>query len=128
LKNASDSIHKKGIGEYEIKSYVIGFILSILLTMAAYILVVEDLLSGWPLLLSISGLALLQTLVQVIFFLHLGSKVMPNWSITAFYFMVIIVIIVAVGSIWVMYHLDYRMMPIMDTETQMPVEKDKIQN
>lgn len=102
-------------------SYFVGFILSILLTLSSYFFVSNQIVEGWHLILAISGLALLQVIVQVVLFLHLGSKAMPSWSISAFFFMINIVLIIVIGSLWIMSHLDYNM-GMGDMEKKIPKE------
>lgn len=90
-------------------SYTIGFVASIFLTLFAYLLVVSGTLQGWTAIIGIMILALIQCFVQLIFFLNLGKTVGPRWKLAAFLFMLLIVIIVAGGSLWIMRDLDYRM-------------------
>lgn len=93
-----------------LKSYVIGFILSLVLTLASFLLVSEHLLPAWTLILTIVGLAVVQVVVQLLFFLHLGSDSKPYWNIIIFLFMLVIMAILVIGSLWIMYNLDYYMM------------------
>lgn len=99
--------------EGSFSSYTIGFVLSIALTLLAYFLVVNHVLVGEWLVISVMGLAILQALVQLLFFLHLGAESQPRWGFYTFIFMVVILVIIVVGSLWVMSNLDYRMMPAM---------------
>lgn len=88
--------------------YCVGFGLAVVLTLIAYLLVVNHWLSGVALLGTIIGLAVVQLLVQLVFFLHLGKKG-SRWNLTAFFFMLIILFIVVGGSLWIMYNLNYNM-------------------
>jgi len=90
--------------------YVTGFVLSISLTIAAYLMVVNHTLSKWQLVYAIAVLAFIQFLVQLIFFLHLGREMKPRWKLGVFLSMVLIVLIVVIGSLWIMDSLNYRMM------------------
>lgn len=92
-------------------SYITGFILSIFLTLAAYVTVVQHVLSGGQLVGVIIGLALVQFLVQLFFFLHLGRESRPRWKLFVLFFMILVVLILVLGSIWIMYNLNYRMTP-----------------
>lgn len=98
------------------KSYLLGFILSVVLTVAAYLVVTQHIGSGAVLVATIIGLASIQVLVQFIFFLHLGKESKPRWNVLIFLFMVLVVVIIVVGSMWIMYNLDYRMMSPMEME------------
>ncbi len=88
-----------------VANYVIGFVSSIILTLLAYTLVVNQVFSGWNLAYAIIGLALIQLIVQLRYFLHLGQESEPRWNLLLFDFMLIIVVIVVIGSIWIMQNL-----------------------
>jgi len=96
----------------EILRYGIGFVLAIALTLIAYFLVVNQVLTGAGLVGAIMGLAAVQLLVQLLFFLHFGSKQASDarWHQAAFYFMLIILIIIVGGSLWIMANMNYNMM------------------
>lgn len=94
-----------------LRFYVIGFILCLLLTFASYLIVSNHLLPRLALLLTLSGLGLIQAVVQLFFFLHLGKESHPKWHTWAFFSMVSVLVILTVGSLWIMYNLNYRMMP-----------------
>jgi cytochrome o ubiquinol oxidase operon protein cyoD len=91
------------------KSYILGFVLSILLTLAAYFIVVNRLLTGWDLMLVVAILALIQFCVQLIFFLHLDHEKGPRWNFTVFLSTIGVVLIVIIGSLWIMNNLNYHM-------------------
>lgn len=94
-----------------ITSYVVGFLLSIILTLAAYICVTLHLFQSSALLVVIFFLAFVQLAVQLLFFLHLGREKNPRWNL---FFMVStlgIVLLVVVASIWIMNNLNYNMSP-----------------
>lgn len=93
------------------KKYLIGFLLCVALTLAAYFPVVERMFSTETLLYLIIGLALVQAGVQLVCFLNLGRESDSHWNVTIFVFAVIVVLMVVLGSLWIMYHLDYRLMP-----------------
>ena len=93
------------------KSFVIGFIISIALTLAAYVAVVNKVLSGDILVTFILFLAFVQLVVQLLFFLHLGREPKPRWNLQVFLVAFSIIFVVVVGSIWIMHHLNYNMLP-----------------
>jgi cytochrome o ubiquinol oxidase operon protein cyoD len=95
------------------KSYLIGFILSIVLTLVAFSVVTDPGLyhMGYGAIVpAIIILAIIQLLVQLIFFMHLASENGPRWKLAVLLSTVGIVLIVVVGSIWIMNHLNYNMM------------------
>ncbi len=99
------------------KSYLVGFFLSILLTLSAYFAVVNHHFPKTLLLLVIVGSGTLQMLVQFIFFLHLGKESKPRWNMMVFLFMALVAIILVIGSLWIMYHLDYQLMDMHSMHT-----------
>ena len=105
------------VGQGSLMSYTTGFISSVILTLAAYQLVVNQVLAGWALIFTILGLATVQLAVQLLFFLHLGRESKPRWNFLVFAFMVIVVVIVAGGSLWIMKNLNYRTMTPTETNT-----------
>ena len=98
-------------GTYQ--SYVLGFILSIVLTLASYFAVTTHSFSVSATYIIISLLALLQLFVQLVFFLHISSEEKPRWNLTSFAFTVLVTVILAGGSLWVMYNMNINMMPSM---------------
>lgn len=88
--------------------YVTGFVLSLILTLAAYMLVANHLLAGYWLIGCIAVLAVAQFVVQMLFFLHLADEQKPRWNLMSFMFALLVVVIVVFGSVWIMYYLDYH--------------------
>jgi cytochrome o ubiquinol oxidase operon protein cyoD len=93
-----------------LKSYIIGFILSILLTIVPYVLVVNHILSSDAIIVSIVILAVLQLLVQLIFFLHLSAHPEHRSTLLSFIFTVIVLFILVAGTLWIMYNMNVNMM------------------
>jgi cytochrome o ubiquinol oxidase subunit IV len=97
-----------------LKSYAIGFLLSVLLTAIPFWLVMGKVFDkSSTTTLVILGFAAVQIVVHMIYFLHMNTKSEGGWSILALIFTVVLVVIVLSGSIWVMYHLNHNMMPGM---------------
>jgi cytochrome o ubiquinol oxidase subunit IV len=93
-------------------SYVIGFILSLVFTIIPYYLVVEKVVSGNALVATIMGFAVLQMIVQIVFFLHIGREKSPHWQLMFFVSTIGIIFVVVGGSLWIMTHLHYNMTPV----------------
>ena len=92
--------------------YVTGFILSVILTAIPFWLVMGKVVdrpgvTGAILL----GLAAVQIVVHMVYFLHMNAKSEGGWSLLALIFTVVLVVIALSGSLWVMYHLNTNMMP-----------------
>ncbi len=100
----------KSHGEHgSTKSYVIGFLLSLLFTVIPYSLVIKQTVSGNTLLATILGFAVLQMIIQITFFLHLGRGPKPKWNLFFFISTVGIILVVVGGSIMIINNLHYNM-------------------
>ena len=95
--------------EGSIVSYVVGFMLALILTVIPYYLVVHQIVTGNVLLGTILVFALAQMLVQITFFLHIGSGPKPNWNLFFFGSTVAIIMVVVGGSIVIISNLNYNM-------------------
>jgi len=89
-------------------SYFVGFGLSIATTLLAYFFVVNELLPKEMLIYVVMAIAVVQLVVQLVFFLHLGRG--NRWKVATFAFAAIVVLVVVIGSLWIMHNLDYNMM------------------
>lgn len=108
LKNANTQPHND---HGTVRSYVTGFILSLLFTFTPYYMVVNQTVKGSFLLASIMGFAVLQLIIQVVFFLHLGRGPKPKWNLYFFISTVGIILIVVGGSVFIINNLIYNMLP-----------------
>ena len=94
------------------KSYMIGFVLSVILTAIPFALVMTGVLPKQATALLVMGFAVVQIVVHMVYFLHMNSKSEGGWTMLALIFTVIVVVIALSGSLWVMYHLNNNMMPM----------------
>lgn len=110
-------------------SYFTGFMWSLLLTLAAFALVKMQLDAGGGayqakvLIGILAVLAIVQLVVQLVFFFHLGREAKPRLNTVSFLFMLMVVGIIAFGSLWIMYNLNYNMMG-KDVETYIQHEEN----
>jgi cytochrome o ubiquinol oxidase operon protein cyoD len=89
-------------------TYTLGFIISIGLTVIAFELVSKHYLAGSDLIIALLGLALIQLVVQLLYFLHMSEEPRPRWNFVVFISTVSVVFILVAGSIWIMRNLNYR--------------------
>lgn len=99
-----------GASHGSVKTYMTGFILSIILTVIPFWMVMSGSASKPVILGVILVTAVIQILVHLVCFLHMNTKSDEGWNMTAFIFTVIIIAILVVGSIWIMWNLNYNMM------------------
>lgn len=93
-------------------SYALGFMLSVVLTAASFAAVmVGGLVPHDAIVPIILVLAVVQMCVHVYFFLHLSAAPDQRWNVNAFLFAVMTVIILVIGSVWIMYNVNTNMTP-----------------
>jgi cytochrome o ubiquinol oxidase operon protein cyoD len=113
-------IHAAGHGHGSLRSYLVGFGLSVVLTAIPFWLVMSGVLdSRQATALTIMVFAAAQIVVHMMFFLHMSASSENGWTMMALIFTLVIVVITLSGSLWVMYHLNVNMMPGHDM-SQMP--------
>lgn len=118
----AQDVHDEPFIHVTLKGYLTGFVLSVILTAIPFWLVMNHVIANPSAAKFILlAFAAVQVVVHMIYFLHLNAKSEGGWTLLATVFTIIMVAIVLVGSIWVMYHMDYNMMPGMmhDSAKQM---------
>ena len=95
------------------KDYLIGFILAAVLTAIPFWIVIYDVFRNPKVgAVVILIFAFVQIVVHMVYFLHMNSKSEGGWTVLALIFTSVLVVITLTGSLWVMEHLDYNMMPM----------------
>jgi cytochrome o ubiquinol oxidase subunit IV len=84
------------------KMYIIGFILSILLTVVALELTLNHVMSVSSLIITILVLAALQIVVQLFFFMHITEGEGPKYHVWALMIGLLLTAVFVGGSIWIM--------------------------
>lgn len=97
------------MGFVRLKLRFFAFLFSILLTLAAFFLV-RSLPKSGALQVIIGILGLVQAWIQLFVFLHLGREPKPRWNLIVFLFTVMVTLILVIGSLWIMHHLNYNLM------------------
>lgn len=108
-----------------IARYLVGGVLAAILTLIVYLMVVQQWLHGTALALAVMGLAVVQFIVQLYTFLHFGADQKPRWKTWTFAFTMFAMIIVIVGSLWIMKNLNYRMMVGPDSMNDYMLDQNK---
>jgi len=99
-----------GASHGTVKTYMTGFILSIILTVIPFWMVMNGTASNATLVSVVVGMAVVQILVHLVCFLHMNTSSEDRWNLVAFVFTVLIIAIVVAGSIWIMWSLNNNMM------------------
>ena len=113
-RNAAQYVGGTVAGESHasVKSYLVGFVLSVILTAIPFGLVMDKGHYGFgvdTVLAAILVLAVVQVFVHVVYFLHMDRSAEQRWNVLAFSFTVMILAIVVAGSIWIMHNATTNM-------------------
>jgi cytochrome o ubiquinol oxidase operon protein cyoD len=109
--------HHDGADHGTKQSYMIGFILSVILTAIPFWLVMGEVITDKTVTtLILVAFAAVQVVVHMVYFLHMNTKSEGGWTFMSMVFTLIIVMITLVGSLWVMYNMNINMMPTMTME------------
>jgi cytochrome o ubiquinol oxidase operon protein cyoD len=95
--------------QHGLGSYLIGFVLAVVLSVIPFWLVATHALPPRHTLLVIGIAAVLQVLVHLRFFLHIDFATTPKENILALVFTAILIFIMVGGSFWIMFDLHTRM-------------------
>jgi cytochrome o ubiquinol oxidase subunit IV len=96
----------------ELSLRITGFIGSLILTFAAYFIILNPEFFHFDIrtaVIIIFTLALVQSLVQLIFFIDVWKEEGIRWNLVIFISTVSIIFIIIYFSIWIINHLNYNM-------------------
>jgi len=104
-----------------LKSYTMGFVLSVILTAIPFWLVMTKVFTNpSTTAIVILAFAAVQIVVHMVYFLHMNTKSENGWTMLALIFTIVLVVITLSGSMWVMYHLNQNMQPTLEQLKAMP--------
>ncbi|WP_337267179.1 cytochrome o ubiquinol oxidase subunit IV [Oryzifoliimicrobium ureilyticus] len=108
-----DAAHGHEASHGTMKSYMTGFVLSVILTAIPFWLVMGNVFSDASVTAAlVMALGAIQIVVHMIYFLHMNTRSEGGWTMMALIFTIVIVVIALAGSLWVMHHLNTNMMPM----------------
>lgn len=125
MSSASDTtidpaLHSHGDthGHGSRRSYLVGFLLSVVLTAIPFWLVMARPVESLGVTAAlVIAFAVIQIVVHTVSFLHVNTQGEGGWTLIAYIFTAVILLITIAGSLWIMYHLNTNMMPGMMTGT-----------
>jgi cytochrome o ubiquinol oxidase subunit IV len=104
-----------------LQSYLIGFGLSVVLTVIPFWLIMAHVIANKAVAaITIMGFAAVQIVVHIIYFLHVNFRSERGWTFLTLMFTAIVLFITLSGSLWVMFHLTQNMAPTDAVMRQMP--------
>jgi cytochrome o ubiquinol oxidase subunit IV len=113
-----EPIHGREQTLWEFLVYTAGFVIAIILTAVSFWAADTSLLWGPGVPLGLAVLAIAQMGVHLVFFIHITTGPDNTNNVLALAFGVLIVIVVLIGSLWIMTDLNANMMsPPMPAET-----------
>ena len=94
------------MGHATFRGYMTGLVLAVILTAIPFWLVMGDVIdsSAWTITIIIT-LAAVQIVVHMVYFLHLDAKTESGWNLLSLIFTGMLLVIMLVGSLWIMFHL-----------------------
>lgn len=108
-----DLNHAESAG-FTVRTYVSGFLIASALTAIPFWIVMSGSIANRAVAgTAIAVLAAIQILVHTFAFLHVNAKAQGGWTLVAYVFTAVLVIITIGGSLWIMQHLNLNMMPGM---------------
>ncbi|MEM5387201.1 cytochrome o ubiquinol oxidase subunit IV [Paraburkholderia phymatum] len=106
----SHALHPEA-GHGGIGSYVVGFVLAVVLTAAAFGVVMQGWLPSSSAPLALAALAVVQIVVHLVFFLHMSvSTSGQRWNTLALAYTVLAAMFLVFGTVWVMNNVSMNMM------------------
>ncbi|WP_106477822.1 cytochrome o ubiquinol oxidase subunit IV [Phytohalomonas tamaricis] len=97
--------------QYELRTYILGYGLALILTLIPFALAAWGSLSRMTLWWVIGACALVQIVVHFRFFLHVTLAKNKREDLQLILFTALILIIMVGGTLWIMFNLYSRMMP-----------------
>ena len=116
-----DDFLEDGIPHVNAKDYLTGFVLAVILTAIPFWLIMGKVLPSPTITtLVILGFAIVQVVVHMVYFLHMDAKSESGWNLLALIFTAVLLVIVLIGTLWVMHNMNANMMPAMHDMQSMP--------
>ena len=98
------------LGGLNLKTYITGFVLSLILTVIPFGAVGFEWFGMGTTLIVVAVTAVVQILVQMYFFLHLDFSPESAWNTGSALFSLLILAVLVGGTLWLFYSLEMRTM------------------
>lgn len=100
------SDHNTSSGHGTVSSYIVGFVLAVILTVIPFYMA----MTGTPNFFILVVFAVAQIIVHVVCFLHIDYSQPQRWYLMTFIFAVVTILVIVIGSVWVMENSMQNMM------------------
>ncbi|AXM97951.1 cytochrome o ubiquinol oxidase subunit IV [Pseudomonas plecoglossicida] len=108
MANAHDTHHEGNHGS--VKSYMVGFVLSIILTAIPFGLVMFPSLPKNLTVLVVVAMAVIQVVVHLVYFLHMDRSKEQRSNVSTFLFTVLVIALLVGLSLWIMFSIHFEML------------------
>lgn len=109
-----------------VTKYLIGLGSALLLSVLTYVVVVEKWFESSTLTMAVVLLlAVVQLVIQLVCFLHIGADKRSRDRTVTIVFTLVMMLVIVVGSLWVMHNLDYRMGMSPEAMNEYMIEENK---
>lgn len=108
MANAHDTHHEGNHGS--VKSYMIGFVLSIILTAIPFGLVMYPSLPKNLTVLIVVAMAVIQVVVHLVYFLHMDRSKEQRNNVSTFLFTAMVIALLVGLSLWIMFSIHVEML------------------
>ena len=98
------SVHSQEEAHGSIRSYTIGFLCSLVLTVIPVAIVAGGWLEGRTREVVLMAAGVLQLVVQLFFFMHLREEKKPRYNLISLLLGLVILVVIVAGSLWIMLY------------------------
>jgi cytochrome o ubiquinol oxidase operon protein cyoD len=104
---------------FTLRTYLTGFFVAAALTAIPFWIVMTGAIPSIGAASAVLvGLAVAQIIVHTVAFLHVNARAQEGWTLVAYVFTAVLLLITIAGSLWIMNHLNSNMMPGMMSDPQ----------
>jgi cytochrome o ubiquinol oxidase operon protein cyoD len=97
---------------FKLGGYLTGFAVAAIMTAIPFWIVMAHPIGNAVVAASIVvAFAVAQIVVQTVAFLHVNARAQGGWTLVAYIFTAVLLLIIVGGSLWIMHHLASNMMP-----------------
>lgn len=100
----TDGVYSAEESHGSLRSYTMGYLCSIVLTIIPIALVFGDWLQGTAKAVALMLLGALQLVVQLFFFMHLKDEKKPRYNLISLILGLVILVVIVAGSMWIMLY------------------------
>lgn len=120
MSKKSDAVY-----DAQYRRYAFGFLGALIITGAIYLATTGAWLSGMALAALLLALASAQLLIQLLVFLHIRGEKKPRWTLWSIVYTVVMMLIIVVGSMWIMHNMNYNMHMTPEQMDELMLQQNK---